>query len=105
MQLSYLIKALNETVIHYKMIYLENDFYRLQRLLRIGRVEKSKAARIKTIQEVLNNMYHSPFKDDRRFMIRYLAIETRDRLDDSRYAIDTLFFDKIFKLMLLAQDE
>ena len=60
---------------------------------------------MKTIQEVLNNLFHSPFKDDRRFMIRYLAVETRDRLDDSRHLVDSLFFDKIFKLLLTTQDE
>ena len=40
-QLYYLVKALNETVQHYKTGYFENDFYRLQRLLNMGRVEKT----------------------------------------------------------------
>ena len=38
-------------------------------------------------------------------MIRYLAVETRDRLDDSRHLVDSLFFDKIFKLLLTTHDE
>lgn len=60
---------------------------------------------MRTTLEVLNNFFHSPFKDDRRFMIRYLAVEVRDRLDTSRHLIDSLFFDKIFKLMLSSSDE
>ena len=38
-------------------------------------------------------------------MIRYMAVETRDRLDQSRHLVDALFFDKIFKLMLGTTDE
>ena len=38
-------------------------------------------------------------------MIRYLAIETRDRLNDSKHLVESLFFDKIFKLMLTSSDE
>ena len=38
-------------------------------------------------------------------MIKYLAIETRDRLSGSKLLIDSLFFDKIFKLMLTSSDE
>ena len=40
-QLYYLVKALNETVQHFKTGYFENDFYRLQRLLNMGRIEKT----------------------------------------------------------------
>ena len=80
-QLFFLVKALNETVRHYKTMYLENDNYRLQRLLRISGIEKTSVMQMRTILEVLNNLFHSPFKDDRRFMIRYLAVESRDRLD------------------------
>ena len=104
-QLFFLVKALNETVRHYKTMYLENDNYRLQRLLRISGIEKTSVMQMRTILEVLNNLFHSPFKDDRRFMIRYLAVESRDRLDTSRKLIDSLFFDKIFKLMLTSSDE
>ena len=66
----------------------------------MAKIEKTESARLKTIQEFLNNLFHSPFKDDRRFMIRYLAVETRDRLKAAKHLIDSLFFDKIFKLML-----
>ena len=38
-------------------------------------------------------------------MIKYLAIEARDSLDESRHLIDALFFDRVFKLMLNAVDE
>ena len=79
-RLSYLVRALNETVCHYKILYYENDFYRLKRLLDMAKIEKTEAAKMKTVLELLNNLFHSPFKDDRRFTIKYLAIETRDRL-------------------------
>ena len=32
-QLFYLCKALNQTVIHYKQLYYENDYYRFKKLL------------------------------------------------------------------------
>ena len=103
--LCYLVRALNETVIHYKVQYFENDFYRLKRLLDMQKIEKTTFHKNKTIQELLNNLFHSPFKDDRRFMIKYLAIETRDRIEFSKHLIDALFFDRVFKLMLNSSDE
>ena len=63
------------------MYYFENDFYRLKRLLAVTRIEKTDQAVMNTTKEQLNNLFHSPFKDDRRFMIRYLSVETRDRLN------------------------
>lgn len=103
--LCFLVRALNDTVIHYKTIYFENDFYRLQRLLTMLKIEKDPAHKKRTGFEFLNNLYHSPFKEDRRFMIKHLAIETRDRLPESKHLVDALFFDKIFKLMLTSPDE
>lgn len=99
-RLYYIVKALNETVKVYKSSYYENDFYRLKRLLSLANIEKTPAAKIRSTQDFLNNLFHSPFKDDRRFMIRYLSVETRDRLNDSRPLVDNIFFDKIFKNML-----
>ena len=32
-RLYYIVKALNDTVQHYKSFYYENDYYRIQRLL------------------------------------------------------------------------
>ena len=104
-QMCFLVRALCDTVNHYKILYFENDFYRLKRLLDMQKIEKNDAAKKKTTQELLNNLFHSPFKDDKRFMIRYLAIETRDRLEESKYLVDALFFDKIYKLMLNSSDE
>jgi len=104
-QLCLMVRALNETVIHYKILYFENDFYRLKRLLDMTKIEKTEQARNNTVKELLNNFFHSPFKQDRRFMLKYLAVETRDRIETSKHLIDSLFFDKIFKLMLSSQDE
>ncbi len=101
----HLVKALNDTVIHYKTIYFENDFYRLQRLLTMLKIENTVEMKNRTGLEFLNNLFHSPFKEDRRFMLRYLSTETRERLDESRHLVDVLFFDKTFKLMLTSSDE
>ena len=99
-QLCFLVKALNDTVCHYKYLYFENDFYRMKRLLDMQNIEKSELDKRRIAMETLNNFFHSPFKDDKRFMIRYLAMEARDRLSENKYFIDHLFFDKIFKLMV-----
>lgn len=40
-RLYFIVKALNETVQHYKMSYYENDFYRMKRLLAMSRIEKT----------------------------------------------------------------
>lgn len=55
---------------------------------------------MKSTQDFLNNLWFSPFKDDRRFTISYLSVETRDRLDTIRPLVDNLFFGKIFSQML-----
>ena len=73
-QLRYLVQVLQDTVVHYKALYFENDFYRHKRLLDLSNVGgDSPRARAKMAQEVLNNFFSSPFKDDRRFTIRHLA--------------------------------
>ena len=33
-------------------------------------------------------------------MIRYLAVETRDRLEENRSLVDQIFFKNIFEMML-----
>ena len=99
------MKALNDTVCHYKYLYFENDFYRMKRLLDMQNIEKSEADKRRSALDTLNNFFHSPFKDDKRFMIRYLAMAARDRLSENKYLIDQLFFDKIFKLMIKYKDK
>jgi len=71
----------------------------------MAKIEKTEASKMKTVLELLNNLFHSPFKDDRRFTIKYLAIETRDRLKQSKNLVESLFFDKIFNIIVRSSDE
>ena len=96
--LYYITKALQATVLHYKELYLENDYYRYKKILDCG--EEKASGKNKAQLELLNQFFASPFKDDRRFTICYLAQMTRDRIDKSKPLIDSLFFDKIFNLLL-----
>ena len=48
-QLCYLVRALNETVCYYKILYYENDFYRMKRLLDMANIEKTPALKMKTV--------------------------------------------------------
>ena len=48
-QVCFLVRALNETVLHYKTLYFENDFYRLKRLLDMENIEKTKHDKNKTV--------------------------------------------------------
>lgn len=68
----YIVRAVQNTVMHYKNIYFENDNYRLKRLLDMQSIEKTETAKQKVCNEMLNNFSHSPFKEDRRFTIKYL---------------------------------
>ena len=90
---------------HYKTSYFENDHYRMQRLHTMNRIEKTQSAKQNTTKELMNNLFHSAFKNDCRFMIRYMAVETRDRLDESRHLVDHLFFDKIFRQITSGQSD
>ena len=49
--LCYLVRALNETVAHYKILYFENDFYRQKRLLDMANIEKTIEKKNKSVQE------------------------------------------------------
>ena len=101
----YIIRALQNTVVHYKNIYFESDNYRLKRLLDMQNIEKTETAKMKVTNEMLNNFIHSPFKEDRRFTIKYVNQMTRDRVDKCKELVNLLFFDKIFKLILTSSDE
>ena len=59
-------------MVHYKNIYFESDNYRLKRLLDMQNIEKTETAKTKVTNEMLNNFIHSPFKEDRRFTIKYV---------------------------------
>ena len=106
-QLYYYCKALNNTVIHYKTLYFENDYYRNNKLIEVyNEAENSKDKNgEKARLQQLDQFFTSPFKKDRAFVITYMAQMTRDRIEKSTELIQKLFFDKIFKLMLNTKDE
>lgn len=64
--------------------------------------EKKKSS---AVNDQLSQFFNSPFRDDRRFVIFYLAQMTRDRVEQSKDLINHLFFDKIFNLLLKTSDE
>lgn len=106
----YIAKALNATVLYYKQLYYENDYYRFKKLLDVqstpeGEPPMEEKARQKAQLDQLNQFFMSPFKDDRRFTIYHLAQITRDRLESSNKLVNHLFFDKIFKMLITTNDE
>lgn len=48
-QMCFVVRALNETVLYYKFLYYENDFYRLKRLLDMSNIEKTAALKQKSV--------------------------------------------------------
>ena len=58
----------------------------------------------KFIQQI-QKFFDSPFKDDKRFGVQYLAGLTRDRIDECEEIINSLFYDKIFNMMLNTKDD
>ena len=53
----------------------------------------------------MNEFFNSPFKDDRKFVVKYMAQMTRDRITEAKEHIENLFFDKIFNMLLKTTDE
>lgn len=106
-QFIYIVRALNATVLHYKELYYENDYYRYKKLLDVQEefTEKEQKQKNKAMLEQLTQFFQSPFKEDRRFTIFHLAQMTRDRLDSSKELVQALFFDKIFNMLLKTSDE
>lgn len=47
----------------------------------------------------LTKFYDSPFMEDRKFIIGYLAKLTRDNIHDCEEALNSLFYDRIFKMI------
>jgi hypothetical protein len=77
-QLYIIAKALNQTVLHYKSLYFENDYYRFKKLLDVqqspaGEPPMDEKEKHKKVLEQLHTFFASPFKDDRRFTIYHLA--------------------------------
>ena len=109
-QFYYIAKALNATVLYYKQLYYENDYYRFKKLLDVqqapdGEPPMDEKAKQKAQLDQLNNFFSSPFKDDKRFTIYHLAQITRDRLETSTMLVKNLFFNKIFSMLLTTTDE
>jgi hypothetical protein len=106
-QMKYLAYALNDTTIEYKKQYFESDLYRLgymrRNIMTQGLTQGGNAK--KALLDGLKKFYDSPFKDDKLFMLRYVQQKTRDSIEDSEDIINSLFFDKIFKIINISADE
>jgi hypothetical protein len=77
-QFLFIAKALNATVLYYKTLYFENDYYRFKKLLDVqqaseGEPQMDDKTKQKAQLDQLNLFFASPFKDDRRFVIYHLA--------------------------------
>jgi len=96
--LLFYVRALQETIKYYKELYYENDFYRQKKLQELVGQQTGKRGE-KALLDQLIKFFSSPFKDDRMFVVKYMAQLTRDRLSESTYAVDALFFDKIFNIL------
>ena len=55
----------------------------------------------KNFRNQLAKFFDSPFKDDKRFALQYLAYLTRDKIDESEETITYLFYDRVLKQILL----
>jgi hypothetical protein len=48
----------------------------------------------------LNIFFESSFKEDKRFVLLFLARLTRDRLKDLDDVLNSVFYDKVFKVII-----
>lgn len=48
----------------------------------------------------LREFLKSPFKDDRKYTIKYVLQLTRDRIDECKDQIEALFYDDILNIFL-----
>lgn len=53
----------------------------------------------KFIKQLLN-FFESPFKDDRKFALSYMATLTRDRVHESEEVINKLFYKQAFTVLM-----
>ena len=69
----YIVRALQETIIHYKYQYLEDDFYRMKKVVDVVGVYKTPKEKRKAYCELYNNMMFSAFKGDRCFVLNVMV--------------------------------
>ena len=53
----------------------------------------------------LKKFFDSPFKDDKRFAVHYMAQLTRDKINESEKAVNVLFYDSIYDVLMDSKDE
>lgn len=53
----------------------------------------------------LTKFFDSPFADDKRFAVQYVANLTRDKMSESEEVVKQLFYDKIFPLLIQSKDQ
>lgn len=65
----------------------------------------SKSFKNKRFINQLAKFFDSPFKDDKKFTVKYIATLTRERINDCEEVCNSLFYDKIFSILLSSKDE
>ena len=97
----FMVMALNDTVKEYQKQYFHNDLYRLQSLKKAMKAESKTPSnrKSKALLDGLKRFYESPFKDDKCFMLKYVMQRTRDSIDESEELVNSLFFERIFRLI------
>lgn len=53
----------------------------------------------------LEKFFDSPFKDDKKFAVRYMATLTRDRISECEEVVNSLFYDRVFNILLSSKDD
>jgi hypothetical protein len=59
----------------------------------------------KKLIDQLQKFMKSPFKDDNKFGVHYMMIMTRDKLPDAEEAMNKIFYDSMFGILLSSKDE
>lgn len=50
----------------------------------------------------LQNFFDSPFKEDKRFALQYMAFLTRDKIDESEDTVNKLFYNRVSQILMKA---
>ena len=59
----------------------------------------------KKLLDQLLKFMKSPFKEDIKFGVHYMMILTRDNLPDAEDAMNKIFYDSMFGILLTSKDE
>ena len=60
---------------------------------------------MKMYVQQLQDFLDSPFKDDVRFAVGYIVHLSRDSLNENIEIINSVFYDRVFKLLTDSEDD